>query len=98
VILDLRHPITPEPLEPEGGVTEEWYRKTLQKIAEQFVKERGVNMEALLTPPLRQDASSASYCPRCESEYAVREGECADCTGVRLCPFEQGEPNQTGTT
>lgn len=44
--------------------------------------------EALTGPPLKKFDRSVTYCPRCEQEYVVTEGECADCGGVALERFE----------
>ncbi len=87
VILDLQHPMLGEQKEAEGVATERWYRLTLQKGVEDFLRRQGLDPKELLKPPARQDPASGSYCPRCEAEYAVPAGECADCPGVRLVAF-----------
>ena len=87
VLLDLRHPLAMEPMDDRASATEQWYRKTLQRLAEEFVAERGLNLIDLLKAPARKEASSGSFCPRCEEEYTVPEGECADCPGVHLIAF-----------
>ena len=90
VVLDIRHPIAADPLDSEGAETERWYRKTLETLVEGFLGRCGLDAGELLRPPPRTDSSSESYCPRCQVEYAVRAGECADCSGVRLSPFDAG--------
>ncbi len=88
VLLDLRHPLAMEPMDDRASATEQWYRNRLRKLAEEFVVERGLNVTDLLRPPTRREVSSGSYCPRCEIEYTVLDGECADCAGVALHPFD----------
>jgi hypothetical protein len=41
----------------------------------------------LVGPPMRRFRESISYCPRCEQEYVVPVGACADCPGVALKSF-----------
>jgi hypothetical protein len=72
VLLDLRHPLAMEPMGAGERATEQWYRAILQKLAEEFVAGRGLDLTELLKP----------------SAYMVLEGECADCPGVPLHPFD----------
>ena len=50
---------------------------------------RGINTEALLTPPSMKGAQA--YCPRCKVEYLREEGRCSSCDGIPLVSRRQGD-------
>jgi len=52
----------------------------------------GVRPDDLLAPPPHVDASSVSYCPRCESAYTLATGTCVDCPGVSLVQWREAPP------
>jgi len=57
---------------------------------EHLLRRAGLTAAELLRPPSRPDPSSHSFCPRCETAYAIPAGTCADCPGVALVPYLAG--------
>jgi len=53
----------------------------LRKIAafREFLNQIGSNPEAVLGPPVPQSTDCHSYCPRCFTQYKIRDGLCSDC-------------------
>jgi len=51
-----------------------------------------VDLAALTRPPTPADATSLSWCPRCETQFTTRTGTCADCGGLELIPFGETAP------
>lgn len=60
----------------------------------EWLKLQGLDPEVLLAPPKPSQAQSRSYCPRCESEFALTQGNCKDCN-LALMPFHL--PGNPGT-
>jgi hypothetical protein len=54
---------------------------------EAFISRTVRDPERLLGPPERRDPDAVSYCPSCLDEYALVDGECADCGGMVLQRF-----------
>ena len=52
-----------------------------------FLREEGLEPNALKTPPTR-DPNSRAYCPRCLQQFVLDEGDCPSCGPVPLTPFE----------
>jgi hypothetical protein len=66
----------------EKGTSIEWRSAVWEWTLSEFGDPR-----SLVGPPIRKFHESISYCPRCEQEYVVAVGACADCPGVALKPF-----------
>jgi hypothetical protein len=47
--------------------------------------------EEVLRPPVSEDPSTQSYCPRCGNQYVAPSGSCADCEEVRLVSLDYRE-------
>jgi hypothetical protein len=47
--------------------------------------------KAVLAPPKKEGDLLKSHCPRCLLQYRVERGDCADCGGVPLVPFKEGQ-------
>ena len=90
VLRDIRHPALPIcPREDTlGQITERNSRARLQQAVEKFLKKNGVAPEELTRPPSPADQTCRSYCPRCEAQFTMSEGACADCGGVPLMKLE----------
>ena len=82
-LLDLRQPMFPVcPVnDPLAVQAEESFRALLQNEAEKFVRGTGLNLEQLLRPPVRSEASHTAYCPRCEAQFITVASVCSDCGG-----------------
>jgi len=77
----LHHPLATETVQP--------HLRTDEIVAVRRVLEaEGLRPDNLLAPPPHVDASSVSYCPRCETAYTLSAGTCVDCPGVSLIPYE----------
>ena len=74
--------------DPTVTATEAWFRTAQTECIRQALATCGIRIDAYLQPPSRSEAGSLTYCPRCETEYAVASGTCADCPGVSLIPYE----------
>lgn len=87
VLLDARQPAlpeTPRDAESAAGATEAWFRGRARAALEGFVRARGLDPEELCAPPAARDATSRSYCPRCDTQFAVTDGVCDACGGIPL--------------
>lgn len=89
VLLDLRFPVLPAAPSSEAAVvqTEERFRGVLLEECEQAVERAGRKPSELAQPPARSEATHRSYCPRCDAQYEVEKGICADCGGRALAAF-----------
>jgi hypothetical protein len=91
LLRDLRHPAWPLcPNENPGArEVEAQARRALQSVAEQFLKENGVGLDALCQPPIPTDDACRAYCPRCHAQFTSTEATCTDCGGLPLVTFEK---------
>jgi hypothetical protein len=89
VLLDLRFPMLPSAPSSEAVVvqTEEWFRSVLLEECERAVERTGLTPSELTQPPARSETSHRSYCPRCDAQFEVETGTCADCGGRALAAF-----------
>ena len=89
VLLDLRFPVLPSAPSSEAAVvqTEEWFRGVLLDECEKAVEHAGLKPSELTQPPERLEAAHRSYCPRCDAQFVVEVGTCADCGGRALAAF-----------
>ncbi|MBN2338204.1 MAG: hypothetical protein JXP48_06655 [Acidobacteria bacterium] len=70
----------PSPSRPKSRIRVEQYPIT------QFLDSLGC-LERIRTPPIAEDGSSHSYCPRCHCQYRAGFQTCADCGGIGLLPL-----------
>ena len=71
--------------------TERWFRSRLHGVLNDLVRRVGTNPEELTAPPRPTGSHCRSYCPRCEIQYVIPQGECHACGGVPLQEFEQDD-------
>ena len=88
-LLDLRFPAEPVcPVDAPGAAeTEAWHREQLRLALEGMLHEAGIDPQELTRPP-SAEGDARSYCPRCDAQYTMDEGTCADCGGLELRPFQ----------
>jgi hypothetical protein len=79
-------PLCPNP-DPAAKATETYWRSTMLKSIEEFVKQCGLDPKELTQPPEQADETCRSYCPRCRAQFTTTEGVCADCGGLPLVAF-----------
>lgn len=89
VLRDLHFPAARNTASEASHGTETWFRGALEAALQRMLERHGLNPAAYLLAPAQIDRSSLSYCPRCETEYAVPGGVCSDCAGVALVPFTE---------
>ena len=89
VLLDLCFPLLPSAPSSEAAVVqpEEWFRGVLSEECERAVERAGLKPSELTQPPARSEATHRSYCPRCDAQFVVEAGTCADCGGRALAAF-----------
>jgi hypothetical protein len=94
-MVDLTYPLGSEPVVP--GVDNALGKEVANSHAgaegaaiQMFLAKEGVAANELLRPPEPADSSSLSYCPRCQSQFRIKEGTCADCGGLKLVAFGAG--------
>jgi hypothetical protein len=71
-----------------GGSSSQWYQKKMQGFIEQIVRQKGLQPEQLLIPPV-QASGCIVYCPRCFAQYVTERTECADCGYEKLARFKE---------
>lgn len=79
------------PADTDAGRAEAWFREQTADRLENALREHGVDLAELLAPPPRADDALA-YCPRCLNQFVFETGNCADCGGIALQPFESERP------
>ena len=66
----------------------EWFGERALKIVSALIREKGFSPEDLVSAPRRESESARSFCPRCLSQFVITDGNCADCGGIPLTPFD----------
>jgi hypothetical protein len=86
---DLRHPVRPlcPSSKPDAVAAELFFRITLLRLAEQWLRAQKLSPDELGKPPAPADASCRAYCPRCEAQFTTPTGVCADCGGIPLATW-----------
>ena len=79
-------PVCPQ-AEPAAPAVERQARGALQRAAEGFLKQCGLDPEELAQPPLPTDETCRAYCPRCLAQFTATADTCADCGGLALVTF-----------
>lgn len=89
-LIDLRYPMLPTcPVSEATAVsTEESYREEMSNAIEELARSCGLGIEELLQPRITFDAATAAICPRCQSQFTIASGVCADCGGRPLVRLE----------
>lgn len=92
VLLDVRHPlqpVCPDTVGP-GCSIEAAFRTALALTLDYVVVRAGYDPALWTKPPLPEDPSAVSYCPRCDTEYVLEAGICHRCGGIPLRRFHSG--------
>jgi hypothetical protein len=92
VVRQLHYPLAGSSPNPALAATEQWFRSAQEEAIRRALAACGLDIEAYLRPPARTGESGLAYCPRCDTEYAVAGGTCADCPGVALVSFDPRTP------
>jgi len=89
VLLDFRHPAEPVcgVANPVAWATEFYFRTTLQRAVEDWLKANGIEPDELCGPPAPADDSCRAFCPRCGTQFTTESGTCTDCGGLALVTF-----------
>lgn len=88
-LLDAQHPVEPAcPVDdPAAHAVELAFRQAALKSLGEIVTRAGIDRDALLAPPAASDPQCQAYCPRCDAQYVVPQGQCTDCGGLELVPI-----------
>jgi len=91
VLLDLKHPARPicPGEDPRVHATERHAREVLRTVSEEMLRQSGLDPDNLCRAPAPADATCRTYCPRCDAQFTVENGACADCGGLALLTFGQ---------
>jgi hypothetical protein len=87
-LADLRWPVPPAPA--ESDVAREvmtWFRTAVEVQVRRAIAERGIPVDALLSPPKPDLPTSCSYCPRCRDQFVAGPQMCPQ--GVKLQPLSR---------
>jgi len=94
-VRQLHYPLAGSAPNPTVTATEQWFRSAQEDTIRRVLASCGLDLDSYLRPPPRTGEGSLAYCPRCDTEYAVASGTCADCPGVTLIPYDQANTPQT---
>jgi len=90
VMLDLANPAIE--VDPESSremrQVEESFRMRLSQALEPLLATKGYSLDEVMRPPVPDNPACLSFCPRCDAQFTVAKGRCADCGGVALHPFQ----------
>lgn len=89
-VRELHHPLASTATDPAVAAAEEWFRSAQEEAIRLSLRAWGLDADAYLQPPPRTGTGSLAFCPRCDTEYAVAGGACADCPGIALVPYDRG--------
>ena len=84
-VLDLKHPLKHEVMDAAAVETINWATAEQLKASLAHVQRDGDSADRL--GPVEREGDSIAYCPRCDVQFVVSEGECPDCPGVELVAF-----------
>lgn len=90
--LDLLFPIKPNLKNAKALKTFHWYRNECLVRLQEIIQQDGIDIADFFVKPDLQDKDCVSYCPRCGSQYSIENGECSDCSGVKLTPINSVSP------
>jgi len=65
------------------------YREASLAALWAFAKERGFDLEPLLSQPQRDDPQAVSYCPRCHQEFSLVASRCGQCGDLPTIEYRQ---------
>jgi hypothetical protein len=74
-----RHPAAWEwPADAAERAGLDWGRLQELAVLQAWCQEQGLDWQALLAAPTRE-AHSRAWCPRCQAQYQLAQGQCGDC-------------------
>ncbi|MCA9256196.1 MAG: hypothetical protein KDA33_11190, partial [Phycisphaerales bacterium] len=90
VVRDLRHPHRPadDDSTPEARAVADWFRARMLASTESALERWNVDWREFAETPAPDDETCLGYCPRCRLQHTRTSGECSNCVGVALVPFE----------
>lgn len=94
-VQQLHYPLAGSAVNPTATATEQWFRSAEEDAIRRALATWGLNLDTYLQAPARTEEGSLAFCPRCNTEYAVASGICADCPGVALIPYDQTHTPKT---
>ncbi|MBL8880479.1 MAG: hypothetical protein JNG88_15305 [Phycisphaerales bacterium] len=65
-----------------------WLRSRLRDRVIRLMRRLELDVAGALAAPLRDDADSVAYCPRCHTQFVRQVADCAHCPGVAVRAFE----------
>jgi hypothetical protein len=68
------------------------HRDRVKRRIAAVLADAALDPEAILRAPGRRAEETLGYCPCCDEEYVISDGECSECPGVRLVPFGEAVP------
>lgn len=84
-------------LRPESGnaaiTVLHWFRELEWKILEETAAAVGISRRDVRGAPMPASSAERAYCPRCRQQYVRPAGDCADCPGSKLVPFDATPDN-----
>ena len=83
-VLDLQYPLKHEVTDAAAVETIDWVTAEQLKASLGQVQRDG---DANVLGPVEREGDSIAYCPRCDVQFVMGEGECPDCPGVDLVSF-----------
>ncbi len=73
------HPAAWEwPADAAAQASLDWGRRQELAVLEAWCRAQGLDWPALLAPP-RRETHSQAWCPRCQAQYQLPQGQCGDC-------------------
>jgi hypothetical protein len=89
ILLDTRWPMEPRyPTDDRADrQTIDKFHQTLQSEFHAAVAAYGGDLDRWMAPPVPEDPTCQSYCPRCDRQYVIPQGTCESCGGIPLVPF-----------
>lgn len=85
---ELQYPEARRTAEVSAAVIQERRRMEWRVVVEDFLRRNKIDPAELARAPARLDESCHSYCPRCLAQFIHPSGQCADCGGIALVPFD----------
>ena len=89
ILRDLQNPLLHQHTDPESLTIVSWHATSEITAIDKLLKMNNKSMLDYCVAPQQQDSASTTYCPRCICQFTVPAGECPDCPGVSLIPFQQ---------
>lgn len=62
--------------------------QAIRRDASELLAPHGLQISEFLDDPIKSYSGARSFCPCCETEFVIDNGECTDCCHVRLIPFK----------